>query len=148
VLVDTGKRINGYYSDTTRTVFFGQCTKEQQEVYDIVLRANAAGIAAIRPGIDFREVDQAARKVIEDAGYGECFFHKTCHGIGIDYHERPTDRSDASYILQEGMAFSVEPGIYLEGKFGVRIEDLLIVTADGSRTATHCPKKLEIIHPQ
>ena len=147
VMVDTGKRIDGYYSDTTRTVFFGECTQKQREVYEIVLRANEAAIEAIRPGIDFREVDRAARRVIEQAGYGPHFIHKTCHGVGIDYHERPTDRTDATYILREGMAFSVEPGIYLEGAFGVRIEDLAVVTADGRSVMTHCGKQLRIVRP-
>jgi Xaa-Pro dipeptidase len=148
VMVDTGKRIDGYYSDTTRTVFFGACSAEQRLVYEVVLEANRAAIDVIRPGIDFREIDKAARAVIERAGYGEYFTHKTCHGVGIDFHERPTDRTDAAYILQEGMAFSVEPGIYLPGRFGIRIEDLAIVARDGAHIVTHCPKELRIVAPR
>lgn len=142
LMSDTGMRMNGYYSDTTRTVFMGAPSDEQRRVYQIVLEANLAAIDAIRPGALLWDVDAAARRVITRAGYGEYFTHKTCHGVGIDFHELPTCRDDCPVVLEPGMAFSVEPGIYLPGKFGVRIEDLAIVAPGGAQIVTHCNKAL------
>lgn len=145
IMVDTGMRIDGYYSDTTRTVFLGLPNDEQRRVYQTVLEANMAAIDAIRPGALLWDVDAAARNVINRAGYGEYFTHKTCHGVGIDFHEAPTCRDDNPVVLEQGMAFSVEPGIYLPGKFGVRIEDLAIVTPEGALIVTHCDKALTVL---
>lgn len=142
IMTDTGMRINGYYSDTTRTAFLGPMSDRQRRVYETVLRANEAAIEATRPGALLADVDRAARRVIERAGWGEYFTHKTSHGVGIDFHELPADRADCPVVLEPGMAFSIEPGIYLPGEFGVRIEDLAIVTPDGNLIATHCGKRL------
>lgn len=145
IMVDTGMRINGYYSDTTRTAFLGSASDRQRRVYDTVLRANEAAIAAARPGALLSDVDRAAREVISRAGLGEFFTHKTSHGVGIDFHELPTDRDDCAVVLEPGMAFSIEPGVYLPGEFGVRIEDLAIVTFSGNIIATHCDKQILVI---
>lgn len=146
VSVDTGKRINGYYSDMTRTVFFRSCSPEQRKVYQTVLEANMAALEKVKPGASYSDVHHAACKVIDDAGYGEFFPHNTSHGIGIDYHEEPFYSNRIPVILQEGMCFSVEPGIYLPGRFGVRIEDLVVVTSNGYSLLNHAPKELTIIN--
>lgn len=145
VCVDTGKRIDGYYSDMTRTVFFRTCTEEQKKIYNIVLEANLAALDVIRPGIQYGDVHQAACKVIRDAGYMDYYPHGTSHGIGIDYHEEPFYSAARPLVLEEGMCFSVEPGIYLPGRFGVRVEDLVVVTKDGYSLLNHAPKELTII---
>ena len=145
VMVDTGKQIDGYYSDMTRTVFFGDVTEEQKHVYEVVLEANRAAMEKARPGATLREVHDAAVAVIQIAGYGAYFPHRTSHGIGIDYHEEPFDTPSRTRVLEEGMCFSIEPGIYLPGKFGVRIEDLVALTPDGPLTLTHAPKDLCVI---
>ena len=145
VSVDTGKRIDGYYSDMTRTVFFKRCSEKQREVYETVLEANLAAIAAVRPGVPIGEIDRAARGVIERAGYGAYFPHRTSHGIGIDYHEEPFDVGGRVLPVEENMCFSIEPGIYLPGQFGVRIEDLVCVTKDGCEVLSRHPKTLRIV---
>lgn len=145
VSVDTGKRIDGYYSDMTRTVFFRRCSALQREVYKVVLEANRAAIAAVRPGVLIAQIDRAAREVIERAGYGERYPHRTSHGIGIDYHEEPFDVNGRDLPVAENMCFSIEPGVYLPGRFGVRIEDLVCVTKDGCELLTHHPKELRVV---
>ncbi len=145
VWVDTGKRINGYYSDLTRTVFFKDCTKKQEQVYQTVLAANQAALDKITLGVPIHEIDRAAREMIENAGYGQCFPHRTSHGIGIDYHEEPFDVGGRILRTQPGMCFSIEPGIYLPGEFGVRIEDLVAATETGYTLLTNAPKTLTII---
>lgn len=145
VSVDTGKRIDGYYSDMTRTVFFRSCSALQREVYEVVLEANRAAIAAVRPGVPIAQIDRAAREVIERAGYGDRYPHRTSHGIGIDYHEEPFDVGGRNLPVAENMCFSIEPGIYLPGAFGVRIEDLVCVTKEGCELFNHHPKELRII---
>lgn len=145
VCVDTGKRIGGYYSDMTRTVFFRSCSDEQRRVYQTVLEANQAALDAIRPGVLLSDIHRAACRVIEAAGYGEYYPHRTSHGVGIDFHEEPFDVTGRPLPVQEGMCFSVEPGIYLPGKFGVRIEDLVVVTRDGYSLLNHAPKTLTIV---
>lgn len=134
VIIDVGLLHHHYCSDMTRTVFFGEPTDEQKRVHDVVRRANEAGRAAVRPGLPMCEFDRAARKVIEDAGYGKYFIHRTGHGIGLEVHEFPDNSATSQIIARPGMCFSVEPGVYLPGRFGVRIEDLVIVTEDGSIT--------------
>lgn len=145
VCVDTGKRIDGYYSDMTRTVFFRHASPQQQEVYNIVLEANLAALDSVKPGVLMSDIHEAACKVIRDAGYGDYYPHRTSHGIGIDYHEAPSDVAGHPVTMEPGMCISVEPGIYLPGRFGVRIEDLVVVTETGYSLLNHAPKELTII---
>ena len=145
IILDVGLSYKNYCSDMTRTVFLGSASDEQKRVYDLVCQANAAGRAAVRPGVPCRDVDRAARKVIEDAGYGKYFIHRTGHGIGLEVHEYPDISSTSEEICRPGMCFSVEPGIYLPGKFGVRVEDLVTVTEDGAVTMNEVPRELRIL---
>ncbi len=143
VIVDMGCKFEGYCSDMTRTYFIGKNTME--DVYDTVLRANLAGIAAVKPGVRFCDIDRACRQVIEEAGYGSYFIHRTGHGIGLSVHE-PFDVSAVDEIVvEEGMCFSIEPGIYLPGVGGVRIEDLVLVTKDGCEVLNHDPKDQPVL---
>ena len=136
VIMDVGLLWKHYCSDMTRTVHFGPVSDEQKRVHEIVTRANRAGIAACRPGVKMKDIDRAARQVIEDAGYGPFFTHRTGHGIGLDEHEFPDVSSASEVVARPGMIFSVEPGIYLPGKFGVRVEDLVAITEDGCEVLT------------
>ena len=136
VIMDVGLLWKHYCSDMTRTVQFGPVSDEQKRVFDIVKRANRAGIAACRPGVRMKDIDRAARSVIEDAGYGPWFTHRTGHGIGLDEHEFPDVSSVSEVVARPGMIFSVEPGIYLPGRFGVRVEDLVAITEDGCEVLT------------
>lgn len=145
ILIDAGAPLEMYQSDMTRTVFFRQVSAEMERVYQTVLAANLAGIAAVRPGCTAAQVDAAARAVIEDAGYGPFFTHRTGHGIGLHLHEAPAIGPGSDILLQEGMIFSVEPGIYLPGQGGVRIEDLVLVTAHGAEVLNHLSKDLRVI---
>ncbi len=145
IIVDVGVEIDHFMSDITRTFFFGSATDEQKRVYDVVKAANAAARAAVRPGIPMCEIDRAARKVIEQAGYGPYFIHRTGHGIGIEGHEAPDCSATCQMITRPGLVFSIEPGIYLPGKFGVRIEDLVAVTEDGCETLNQLDRELQII---
>lgn len=145
VICDVGLVWNSYCSDMTRTVFFGAATEEQKKVYEIVKAANEAGRAAVRPGVPMKEFDRAARKVIEDAGYGPYFTHRTGHGIGLEVHEFPDNSAVSEVIAQPGMVFSVEPGIYLPGRFGVRVEDLIAVTENGGETLNALNRNFKII---
>jgi Xaa-Pro aminopeptidase len=134
VVLDFGTRVDGYPSDQTRTlVFDGEPDDRFREVHRIVRRAQRAGVEAVEPGVSASAVDEAARSVIESAGYGEAFVHRTGHGVGLDVHEEPYAVAGNDRLLEPGMVLSVEPGVYLEGEFGVRIEDLVVVTADGAR---------------
>ncbi len=142
LLVDFGGTWKHYYTDMTRTFWFGQPDAEFEKVYDIVRRANEAGEAAAILGRPMEEIDRAARKVICDAGYGQYFIHRTGHGVGIDVHESPNAAEGEKAILEPGMAFSVEPGIYLPGRFGVRIEDLVLMTEVGAEVLHSYPKEL------
>lgn len=145
VLFDVGCRQDEYCADMTRTFFFGEPDEEQRRVYEIVRQANEAGRAAVHPGARFCDIDGAARKVIEDAGYGPYFTHRLGHQIGLDVHE-PGDVSSVNEAqVQPGMCFSIEPGIYLPGRFGVRIEDLVIVTEDGCEVLNSYPRDLETL---
>ncbi|MBO8142563.1 MAG: aminopeptidase P family protein [Firmicutes bacterium] len=134
VTVDVGARRNGYCSDITRVVCAGEPSREYAEVHRIVDAAVRAALAAIKPGVPCREVDRAARAVIEEAGYGPYFVHRTGHGLGLEAHEAPSVTSTNELVLEEGMVFTVEPGIYLPGKFGIRLEEVAVVTATGVRT--------------
>ena len=142
VILDVGLNVNNAMSDMTRTVFLGRPTDEQTEVYELVKAANEAGRRAAQPGVPLCEIDRAAREVIEKGGYGQYFIHRTGHGIGLEVHEPPDVSSTSEIPAQPGMIFSVEPGIYLPGKFGVRIEDLVLITPDGGETLNSLPRKL------
>lgn len=145
VILDLGGRYKGYCSDTTRTLFVGEPTEEQKNIYEIVRRAQAAGEAAVKPGATGQDVDRAARRVIIDAGYGKFFFNRVGHGIGIAVHENPYMIEGNDVPLKPGNVFSVEPGIYIPGKFGVRIENLVAVRPDGTGEAlNHFPRELTV----
>lgn len=132
VILDFGTSVRGYPGDQTRTVVFdGKPPEDFHDIYDTVLEAFEAAVAAVQPGVEAQEVDRAARAVIEDAGYGEQFLHRTGHGLGLEVHEPPYIVEGNDQELAAGMVHSVEPGIYLEGRFGVRIEDIVVVTEDG-----------------
>ncbi|MFF7235014.1 M24 family metallopeptidase [Streptomyces collinus] len=145
VVLDFGGLKDGYGSDTTRTVHVGEPTEEERTVHDIVRAAQEAGFRAVRPGVACQEVDRAARAVITDAGYGEYFIHRTGHGIGVTTHEPPYMIEGEEQPLVPGMCFSVEPGIYLPGRFGVRIEDIVTVTADGGRRLNDTTREMVIV---
>jgi Xaa-Pro dipeptidase len=145
LLFDFGAAINGYPADITRVFAVGEIDPELVKVYDIVLAANEAGIRAARPGIAAQDVDRVVRKVITDAGYGEYFIHRTGHGLGLFIHEAPNIVEGNAQILEPGMVFTVEPGIYLPEKGGIRIEDNLVVTEDGAEVLTSYPKTLRTI---
>ena len=132
VVLDFGGRVRGYCSDITRTVFVGEPGREELEVYDVVRAAQQAAFEAVRPGVAAQDVDRAARAVIVEAGHGERFVHRTGHGIGIELHEPPYIVEGDTTPLEAGMTFSDEPGVYLPGRFGVRIEDQLVVTPAGA----------------
>ncbi len=132
VLVDLGGRLEGYMSDITRMGFLGEPTARYREIHTIVEHAVRAAMEAVRPGDPISSVDKAARAVIENAGYGRYFTHRTGHGIGLTGHEPPSVTHTNDLPMQEGMVFSVEPGIYLEGEFGVRLEEIVVVTARGA----------------
>jgi Xaa-Pro aminopeptidase len=131
VVLDFGGLRYGYGSDTTRTVCVGEPTPEIRDVHEVVRVAQQAGVDAVRPGATCQDVDRAARAVITEAGYGEAFIHRTGHGIGVTTHEPPYIVEGEEQPLVPGMCFSVEPGIYLAGRFGVRIEDIVTVTDSG-----------------
>jgi len=145
VVLDFGGIQDGYGSDTTRTVHVGEPSDEEREVFEIVRRAQQAAFEAVRPGIACQEIDRVARKVISDAGYGEYFIHRTGHGIGMTTHEPPYMVEGETHPLVPGMCFSIEPGIYLPGRFGVRIEDIVAVTADGGRRLNNTSHEMHIV---
>jgi Xaa-Pro aminopeptidase len=145
VVLDFGGLRYGYGSDTTRTVSVGEPTSEIREVHEIVRQAQQAGVDAVRPGVSCQEIDRAARKIITDAGYGEQFIHRTGHGIGVTTHEPPYLVEGEEQPLVPGMCFSVEPGIYLAGKFGVRIEDIVTVTSDGGQRLNNTDRGLLVV---
>jgi Xaa-Pro dipeptidase len=145
LLLDFGVTIDGYASDITRTVAIGEVDADLRQVYEVVRRANEAGRAAAQPGVEIQEVDRAARKVIVDAGYGPYFMHRTGHGLGLEVHEPPFAREGDTTILEPGMTFTVEPGIYLPGKGGVRIEDDLVITPTGSESLTTFDRELKML---
>jgi Xaa-Pro aminopeptidase len=145
VLMDVGAVFEGYYADLTRTVFVGEATEKQREIYGIVARAQEAAVSVVKPGIRAEQVDAAARRVIDRAGYGDYFTHRTGHGLGLEVHEEPYITKGNKTILQPGMTFTIEPGIYLPGKFGVRIEDDIVVSAKGGKLLSNLPKELQVI---
>ena len=145
VVFDFGSTWEHYYSDMTRTVYVGEPSEEYRKVYETVLQANAAAKAAVRPGATCESIDRAARDVIEAAGYGEYFIHRLGHGLGLDVHEEPYMVSGNTTELKPGMVFSDEPGIYIPGKFGVRIEDILVCTEDGYESLNNAPRDLTVM---
>jgi Xaa-Pro dipeptidase len=145
LLFDWGASYRGYASDITRTFGVGQLTDELRQIYQLVKEANAAGQAAGRPGLRAGDVDHAARGVIQRGDYGPFFTHRTGHGLGMEGHEAPYMFAENDLLLQEGMVYTVEPGIYLPGKGGVRIEDDMVVTADGAASLTDFPRELILL---
>lgn len=145
VLFDLGVIYEGYASDVTRTIAFGDVTDEEIEVYNVVLEAQLAAQEAAKPGMRAGELDQIARKIIDDAGYGEYFNHRLGHGIGKTAHEFPSIHGDNETILEPGMCFSIEPGIYIPRKVGVRVEDCVYVTEDGVKPFTFKSKELNVV---
>lgn len=142
VVLDLGALVGGYCSDCTRTFATGPSDPQMMDVYETVLAAQEAALALVRPGQDCREVHETARRVIAEAGYGEYFNHGTGHGVGLDIHEEPRFRNGFGGELAAGNVVTVEPGVYLPGRFGVRIEDLVLVTEDGHEVLTNFPKSL------
>jgi Xaa-Pro aminopeptidase len=142
VVVDFGGRWRGYCSDTTRTFVVGEPSPEVAEAFAVLEAAQAAGRAAVRPGVAAEEVDRATRAVIDSAGYGERFIHRTGHGIGLEVHEHPYIVAGNREPLEVGMTFSIEPGIYVPGRFGMRIEDIVACGAGGVDELNRSPRRL------
>ncbi|SET18884.1 Xaa-Pro dipeptidase [Oceanobacillus limi] len=145
VLFDLGVVLDGYCSDITRTVAFKSITEKQKEIYNTVLKAQKAALQASQPGARIGDLDTVARDIITEAGYGDYFPHRIGHGMGINVHEFPSMSHLNNGILKEGMVYTIEPGIYLPGIGGVRIEDDVLITGDGFETLTKFPKELQII---
>ena len=142
LVMDFGCLLDNYCSDTTRTIVIGQASDKYKSIYAILKKAQQLAIDKVRPGIKACEVDYAARKYITDKGYGDYFIHRTGHGIGLEVHELPYITESSEVVLKPGMIFSIEPGIYLEGEFGIRIEDLVLVTEDGVEVLNQFTKEL------
>jgi Xaa-Pro aminopeptidase len=145
VVMDFGGRTDGYCSDVTRTVAIGQPPSELPRVHEVVMEAQEEALRAIAPDVPAQEVDRAARRVIERAGYGDLFIHRTGHGIGLEEHEWPYIVEGNDELLRPGMCFSIEPGVYLPGEFGVRIEDIVTVTGTGAQRLNHAPRELQVV---
>lgn len=145
VLFDLGVVLDGYCSDITRTVAYGELDQKQTEIYNTVLKAQQAAVNACKPGVEIGIIDQTARALITDAGYGPHFMHRIGHGLGIEVHEFPSMTATNKDFLKQGMTFTIEPGIYVPDIGGVRIEDDLLITDNGVETLTNFPKELKII---
>ena len=145
IILDYGCTYKGYCSDISRTVFVGEPTEEQKKIYEIVLRANKEAEKKVREGITAGEIDKTARKIIADEGYGEYFICRTGHGIGLAVHEAPYIKAGNEEVLKTGMAFSVEPGIYIPNKFGMRVEDIVIVDGEGSIILNKANKNIVVV---
>ncbi|WFB08819.1 aminopeptidase P family protein [Streptomyces sp. LX-29] len=145
VVLDFGGLKDGYGSDTTRTVHVGEPTPEERKIHEVVREAQQAAFEAVRPGAACQDIDRVARKVIGEAGYGEYFIHRTGHGIGVTTHEPPYMVEGEHLPLVPGMCFSIEPGIYLPGRFGVRIEDIVVCTETGARRLNNTARELRIV---
>lgn len=140
VLVDFGASVSGYRSDETVTFVFGDPDREQEKVHAIVLEAQKRAINAIRPGVKLADIDRAARELIDEAGYGDNFGHSLGHGVGLAVHEEPAVSPSSTSVAEEGMVFTVEPAIYIDGWGGIRLEDMILVTEDGCDRLTSLPK--------
>jgi Xaa-Pro dipeptidase len=147
IIMDGGAWYDGYASDITRTIALGEPSPEARRIYDLVFAANAAGRAAARPGASGETIDQAARSVIAGGGYGAQFLHRTGHGLGLEIHEPPYIVAGSADALAPEMTFTVEPGIYVAGVGGVRIEDDVVITADGAESLTTFGRDLIIVKP-
>lgn len=145
ITMDYGALFEGYHSDMTRTVAVGKISDEQKTVYNTVLKAQLSSLEALKPGLSCVDADKAARDIISAAGYGEYFGHGTGHGVGVEIHELPNVSPRSSATLEVGNIVTVEPGIYLPGRFGVRIEDMALITENGSRNLTNAPKELIVL---
>ncbi len=145
ITMDYGATTEFYHSDMTRTVAVGEVSSKQIDIYETVLKSQLAGLEAIKAGVNCKDVDAVSRKIIADKGYGDCFGHGLGHGVGVEIHELPTLNPSSKAVLKEGHIVTVEPGIYLPGEFGVRIEDMALVTADGCENLTKCEKKLIVL---
>ncbi|MCR3760766.1 Xaa-Pro peptidase family protein [Clostridium felsineum] len=145
IVIDMGGVYNNYCSDMTRTFFYKEPCEEAKKIYDIVKRANEAGKNAVKPGVKLSDIDKITREVIEKEGYGEYFTHRTGHNIGIEDHEFPSVGGNSDIKAQVGMVFSIEPGIYIPEKYGVRIEDLVVVTETGCEVLNHVSRDMNIL---
>lgn len=145
VVIDCGGRLGGYWADTTRTIAVGEPSAGARRAYDAVVSANQAAEQRVKPGITAHEVDSAARSIIESAGYGDDFIHRTGHGLGLDGHEEPYIVAGNDLKLEPGMTFSIEPGVYLQGDFGVRVEDIVAVTHIGVEILNKTSKDLMVV---
>lgn len=145
IILDFGCVYGGYCSDISRTVFIGEPTEEQRKIYEIVLRANKKAEDAAREGIKAEELDRIARGVIEEAGYGKYFINRTGHGIGVEVHEEPYIKEGNKEVLKTGMAFSIEPGIYIPGRFGMRVEDIVVIDGKEAKVLNKSNKELTIV---
>lgn len=145
VVVDIGGRKGGFPSDITRMVAIGRPPEGYGQIHSIVEKAVQAALKAARPGVQAKDVDAAARRVIADAGYGEYFVHRTGHGMGIDGHESPYITATSETVLEEGMVFSIEPGIYIPGRFGIRLEEIVILREDGPEILSTLPRDLHVV---
>lgn len=144
VVIDIGAKKAGYPSDITRMAVIGEAPEGYGQIHSIVEKAVEAAIRAARPGVKAREVDEAARRTIADAGYGAYFVHRTGHGIGIDGHEPPYITATSETVLEEGMTFSIEPGIYLPGRFGIRLEEIVVLRAEGPEILSALPRDVHV----
>ena len=140
--LDFGIILGGYCSDMTRTVFLGKPKADERNIYNAVLEAQEAAVAAVRSGVSCGEVDEAARAVLRRAGLAEAFSHSTGHGVGLEIHEQPRIGAGQTTRLMPGTVITIEPGVYLAGRFGVRIEDMVVVTPTGGQVMTTAPKAL------
>ena len=140
VIVDVGATVDGYRSDMTRSFVLGDPREQAAAMLDVVGRSQAAGVEAVRAGVEAREIDAACRAIIDQAGMGDAFIHGSGHGVGLDIHELPRVASGSTATLEAGNVLTVEPGVYLPGVGGVRVEDLVVVTDDGCRPLTLYPK--------
>ena len=147
VIVDVGATVDGYRSDMTRSFVLGEPDQEAEAMLELVGRSQSAGVEAVRPGVEAGDIDAVCRSIIEEAGMGEAFVHGSGHGVGLDVHELPRVTSGSSAVLEPGNVLTVEPGVYLPGVGGARVEDLLVVTDDGCRPLTRHPKTPQIQLP-
>jgi Xaa-Pro dipeptidase len=145
IIIDTGCRYKGYCSDISRTIFVGEPTKEQRKIFEICVKATTTGEMTARKGVTAEEVDIAARNVIKDAGYGDYFLNRTGHGIGVAVHEAPYIKTGNKQILDNGMCFSIEPGIYLTGKFGMRVENIVLIENGKAEILNKVTKEIIIV---